>query len=71
MEGYDAKSIANSALAGVFVKALSKVISGEGNINSVISQNTFKGAWEVGIPVHLYRHHVQGWAQANITNAIL
>ena len=67
--GYDAKSIADSAVSGVFVKGLSKALT-DGSVTSVFSWNTIKGSYEMGIPIHLYRHHVAGWANANIISKI-
>lgn len=68
MEGYSAKEIASSAVAGVFLKSLSKVISG--NASGVLTMNTLNGSYEMGIPYHLYLHHVKGWADANVLSMI-
>lgn len=68
MEGYTPKDIAHSATAGVFLKAVSKVIGG--NAGGVLSVNTLYGSYEMGIPYHLYVHHIKGWADANIVARI-
>lgn len=69
MVGYDMKSIGDSAMTGVFVKGISKILT-EGSVGSVFSVNTLKGSYEMGLPIHLYRHHISGWANANILSRI-